>query len=137
MGDGSETPCNPTVVNDQFEEGARNETTTESSSPLSMTMVFDVLSDQRRRHALHVLREHEPPITLSELADEVASKEMEGATTEVPAETLERVYLSLWHWHVPKLSDVGIVEHNREQGTVTLTETTDQLEPYLADASTE
>lgn len=132
MGDGPETPCNPTVVGDQSEAGARNETTTESSSPLSMTMVFSVLSDRRRRYVLHVLREQELPITLPELADEVARKEMEGAKTEVPAETLERVHISLWHSHVPKLSDVGIVEHNREQGTVTLAETADQLEPYMA-----
>lgn len=94
--------------------------------------LFDALAHQRRRHAIAALLEHDPPITLPDLADEVAVRERETALTKIPAETVKRIYLSLYHSHVPKLADAGIVEYSQEQDMVVLLADAETVETLLA-----
>lgn len=120
--------------------GADTETSTvvTSSSPsLSTTMVHSVLANRRRRDALRYLKENETPIALADLADEIAARETEQSIPEIPAAEVKRVHTSLWHNHIPKLDDSGIVECDRDTGAVTVIEIDEQIEAYLEQSSTE
>lgn len=110
----------------QSDENDRLDPTT-----VSADVLFDVLAEQRRRYVLHCLREHATSMTLSDVADEVAALEHETPVDDVPAEAVERIYLSLYHSHVPKLADANVVEYDPERDTVALAENVAQVERYV------
>jgi DNA-binding transcriptional ArsR family regulator len=85
-------------------------------------VVFELLANQRRREALYVLYRREGPITVAELADEVATV-VEAAP--------ERVATSLYHVHLPKLADADIVDYDVQSGIVRLTHASEQFDRYL------
>lgn len=64
-----------------------------------------VVSNDRRRHALMTIY-HESEIGLSELADIVAHLEFGGDYTRMQWESVKN---SLYQYHIPKLSDRGVV----------------------------
>lgn len=92
--------------------------------------VFEALADERRRYALHCLKEHETPLALADLAEEVAVQENSSPITEVTAEDVKRTYMSLYHTHIPKLEDAGIVRYNQDADGVVLSDDSDRLEQY-------
>lgn len=101
------------------------------SEPLSADEAFDILSNSRRRYALHYLAEHPEGITLQELAREVAAWE-----NEIPAESLskkqqKRVYVSLYQTHIPKLESIGVIEYDDDSGMITLTDRAAEVTTYL------
>lgn len=98
---------------------------------LSQDTVFDVLSSARRREAIAILREEETPIELTALAEIVAARENDTSVEELSSQDRKRVYVSLYQTHVPKLVDVGIVEHDTDSGEVELTAQASAIEPYL------
>lgn len=93
------------------------------------TTAFEILAHHRRRDALQCLREFENPLALADLADEVAVRECEAPLPEIAPETVKRVYLSLYHVHIPKLVDGEYAEYDQERNTVALRENAAQLEP--------
>ena len=89
---------------------------------VSLTALFDALGDVRRRYALTTLLTH-GDLPLPDLADEVAVAEREAALSQIDPDDVLQVYLSLYHTHVPKLTDVGLVEYDQERDFVALTDT--------------
>lgn len=75
--------------------------------------LFDVLTHQRRRRVLALLRGTDGPASLSEVAAELAADE----ACDDPA---ERVEISLYHRHVPKLAAAGLVAFDADRRTLTL-----------------
>ncbi|MFB6131419.1 MAG: hypothetical protein ABEJ28_11435 [Salinigranum sp.] len=90
-----------------------------------------VLASQRRLHALVALRERGTPLTLSALAEEVAAREFETTPEAVPEDSVQRVYNTLYHVHVPKLEAAGIVEYDPDDGMVVLGEGADHVERVI------
>ncbi|WP_254545184.1 DUF7344 domain-containing protein [Halomarina pelagica] len=84
----------------------------------SVDTYLKLLSNRRRRYALACLREHGPSIALADLADEVAVREHDAPLSEIDEEAVLRVYLSLYHSHVPKFAECGIVEYDQERDLV-------------------
>jgi len=82
--------------------------------------LFNTLQDSRRRFVLSCLDTHRNPMALADLADELASWESDMELSEIPAEDVTSVYISLYHVHIPKLADVGLVEYNQERDAVAL-----------------
>lgn len=80
----------------------------------SLQSVFEALAARRRRLALSVLVEREPPIDVGTLSQAVA--EREGSTPDDRA--VHHVQMSLHHAHLPKLADAGLVEYDWERGIV-------------------
>lgn len=101
------------------------------SGALSTDVAFDVLAHGRRRHVLRCLQTYGDRMALADLADEVAVREHGEPITDVPAETVKQVYLSLYHRHVPKLEDAGVVTYSQQRDAVALTERASELAPYL------
>ncbi|WP_135829866.1 DUF7344 domain-containing protein [Halorussus halobius] len=96
------------------------------SAQQSLDELFDVLSAERRRHALYVLYRRTEPTTVRDLADAVAAE---------CGVDLARVTADLAHVHLPKLADAGLVEYDREGGTVALDDPSDRFDRYLAAAA--
>ena len=80
---------------------------------ISLDELFEVLSNQRRRHVLDVLSETAAPTTVAVLADEVADREAKAEAYDgPPAADASRIRTSLIHCHVPKLVDSGVLDHD-------------------------
>lgn len=74
---------------------------------------------------------------LPDLAEEVASRENGAHLTDIPADEVTRVYMSLWHSHIPKLSEAGVVEFSQERETVAFGEDAGKMRRLLTFHTTE
>lgn len=81
-------------------------------------LLFQILSDAERRHALRCLSVYENSMTLADLADEVARRKYRSQLAEIPADDVKRVYMRLYHTHVPKMEAANVVEYDQESDTV-------------------
>lgn len=88
----------------------------------------EVLAHSRRRHTLRILSEAGSSMALADVAAEIASHEQPTPADEPDWELIKRIYISLYHWHVPKLDDHKLVEFSMARRTVTLA---DSLSPTL------
>ncbi|EMA45264.1 hypothetical protein C446_02382 [Halobiforma nitratireducens JCM 10879] len=79
---------------------------------------FDLLSSERRRLFLQVMRTYGEAITLPDAAEEVAVRETGDAVRELSAERVANVYISLYHDHLPRLVDAGLLEYDQERDLV-------------------
>lgn len=102
------------------------------ASRQSFDITFDLLSNRRRRCTLVCLLEQQETIPLADLAEAVAIREQGTPITEFSAEEIQEVETSLYHWHIPKLADAGVVEYEPERTLVKLTEIPDQIERFIA-----
>ncbi len=98
---------------------------------LSLDDVHHLLQTKRRRDVLRYLRDAEGPVRLRELAEQVAAWEQGTTVDELRSDERQRVYISLYQSHLPKLDNHGIVEYDKDRGRVDSTPRTAQLEPYL------
>lgn len=101
-----------------------------SGEPLDEDTVFDILSNRRRRQIIYYLQEHGGEAPLREVANAVAGWEEGQALEDVTEKQSRRVYVSLYQSHVPRLTEVGLIEHD-DSGTVRLTDRVRLLDPYL------
>lgn len=104
------------------------EATTENEEHVSR--LFDSLSNQRRRYALYCLYRYETPMALADLTDEIIRMETDVPPTAVP-EIRERAYTHLYHRHLPKLAEVGLVSFDMNENLVSLGDAADEVKPYL------
>lgn len=93
--------------------------------------VLDALSDRRRRDVVRCLQANDGTMTMADLADEIAVRESETDVTNVSSDEVKRVYISLYHAHVPKLASADVVEYSQVGGDVSLSIDADRLEPVL------
>ncbi|WP_049920853.1 DUF7344 domain-containing protein [Halopiger djelfimassiliensis] len=88
----------------------------------SLDLVFDLLSNRRRRYALYVLYEQPDGVaTVEELTDDIVSFERQysGAESETGIDDRkQRIRTELQHVHLPKLEDAGMLEHDQRSETV-------------------
>ena len=89
--------------------------------------VFDLLADYRRRLALACLLDHEPAVSLPDLAEEVAVREFGRPVTDLSGETVLEVYFSLYHAHVPMLVEADVVTYDQERDLVTVARNVDRF----------
>jgi DNA-binding transcriptional ArsR family regulator len=90
--------------------------------PVALDALLDLLASFRRREALLTLLAHDD-LSLPDLADEVAVAEHDRSLPRIDPDDVLRVYLSLYHTHVPKLVDAGLVEYDQADDYVSLTGT--------------
>jgi hypothetical protein len=81
--------------------------------------VYDALSNSRRRHVIRQLDDAEAPLGLRELAAALAEWE-DGC--EPGDRRVAEIQSTLYHIHVPKLSEAGIVRYNKADREVSLTD---------------
>jgi hypothetical protein len=95
--------------------------------------VFHALADRRRRTALAWLQEHHV-VSLPDLAEIVAEDELGEDVTEISGERVREIYLSLYHTHVPLLTDAKLVRYDQEEDLVSRTEETAALLASVRDS---
>jgi DNA-binding transcriptional ArsR family regulator len=103
----------------------------QSDDDVSTDEVFEVLSNRRRRFALHYLQHADKAVEIGELSERVASWENDIALEEVDSAARKRVYTSLQSHHLPKMDEQGIVSYDERAGVVELDEEGADLNVYL------
>ncbi|RDI69625.1 DUF7344 domain-containing protein [Halopelagius longus] len=93
---------------------------------LSKDELFRILSNSRRRYIIYYLHEEGDEMSLKELAARIAAVENGTAVEDVTDEERQRVYISLYQTHLPKLEEAGIVSYDDEERMVELTPQTAQ-----------
>lgn len=83
---------------------------------------------------LRYLRAADGPVRLRELAEQVAAWEQETTVDQLNSSERQRVYISLYQSHLPKLDNHGIVDYDKDRGRVEATPLTAQLDAYLEPA---
>lgn len=100
-------------------------------SELSLDDIYHLLQTKRRRDVLRYLRDAEGRVQLRELAEQVAAWEQETTVDDLSSSERQRVYISLYQSHLPKLDTHGIVDYDKDRGWVEATPLTDRLDSYL------
>jgi len=89
-----------------------------------------MLSNRRRRYALHWLRQHDRA-AIGELSERVAAWETDQPVESLTADERKRVYTSLQQFHLPKMDEKGIVEFDERAGVVELGDDASEVDIYL------
>ena len=66
--------------------------TVSGEDSLSNGEIFDLLSNHRRRYTIHYCKQIETPVSLSDLAEQVAAWELEKDISELSSSERKRVY---------------------------------------------
>ncbi|WP_293033619.1 hypothetical protein [Natronococcus sp.] len=74
--------------------------------------VYEVLSHRTRRRLLRVLR------TRSETTLEAVTAELAERGDDVRPSERTRLEVALYHWHLPKMADLGVIEYDSESGRI-------------------
>jgi hypothetical protein len=98
---------------------------------LSRDETFEMLSNRRRRFIIHYLQDRAEPVSLSDLAEQVAAWENDVDIARISASERKTVYTSLQQFHLPKMDETGVVEFDQRAGEVTLTDAARGLDLYL------
>lgn len=102
-----------------------------TSEELSTDAAYDILSDKRRRYAIHHLKQAGNPVSVRDLAEQVAAWENGKSIAELDSQERKRVYVSLYQSHLESLDKKGIVEYDDERGVVTLTDSVEEADLYM------
>ncbi|MFC7177138.1 DUF7344 domain-containing protein [Halosegnis marinus] len=104
----------------------------EESAPADLTPdeTFELLSNHRRRYAIHHLKRVEDT-DIGGLSRQIAAWENDTEPAEVTSAERKRVYTSLQQFHLPKLDEKGVVEFDERAGEVALSDAAENLDLYL------
>lgn len=109
----------------------RDATAGTSETEFSREVVFEMLSNQRRRYVVHCLLRREEQLELRELSRQVAAWENGKRSDEVTPEERRRVYNALQQVHLPKMDEAGLIRYDSNRGTVGASEELTDLQIYL------
>jgi len=98
---------------------------------ISTDVVFEILSNTRRRMVLYYLRRSGGSATVQELAEQIAALENDVEVEDLQSQQRKRVYVSLYQTHIPKLEETGIIEYDDARGVVYLTDQASEIDTYL------
>ena len=93
--------------------------------------VLDLLSNSRRRYVIYYLEQWDGSATLNELAYNIASQETGVPVDDLSEDDKRRVYISLYQTHLPKLDLYDLVDYDKDDRTVVLTEHAKDIGDYF------
>lgn len=102
-----------------------------TSDEMSPDLVFEILSNTRRRMVLYYLRWYGGSVSVQELVGEVAALQNDIAVEDLTRQQRKRVYVSLYQTHLPKLEEAGLIEYDDDEGIVRLTDSAGDIDTYL------
>ena len=128
---GSTAPANQ-AESEQWSniEGIRQKSRPDGSE-LSMDEVFELLKNPRRRMVISYLKENGNTATLSDVAEHIAASENGISVQELSSDQRKRVYIGLYQCHLPKMDNFGVVDYDKNRGTIKLRESVAQLDSYI------
>lgn len=98
--------------------------------------LFHLLQNNRRRAVLRYFFAYpeQEEFNMRDIAEEIAAWENDIPVDQLRSNQRQRVYISLYQSHLPKLASYDVIEYNQARGTVKPTALTSLFEPYLASA---
>lgn len=93
--------------------------------------IYSLGADTQRRALIRVLARHDRELTLNDVTKEIVTRQIDGDIMDVPGETVVRVANALYHNHIPRLADAGIVRFNPARKLVEPTEKLDAVATHL------
>ncbi|MFC7202507.1 hypothetical protein ACFQJC_03205 [Haloferax namakaokahaiae] len=93
---------------------------------LAIEPVYEALGHSRRRYLCYTLLEN-TEWSMTDLATKITAWEWGIPEHEVTADQREKVYVSLYHAHVPKLVDVGVITFDETTETISTAEHAEQV----------
>ncbi|WP_435095939.1 DUF7344 domain-containing protein [Halorubrum sp. N11] len=104
----------------------------EPATEVSEDDLFNVLANQRRRFAVHLLkREEKDRLEIGDMAEQIAAWENGIDTAEITGNDRKRVYTALQQSHLPKMDEAGVVEFNKDRGIVEPTPALADVDLYM------
>lgn len=83
---------------------------------------FDLLSHPHRRYVLYYLTKEFEVVDIETLAAMIAKWD-EGQTATDWSDSRDTIEIALYHTHLPKLADAGIITFDADTGSIELNET--------------
>ncbi|WP_254810536.1 DUF7344 domain-containing protein [Natronosalvus amylolyticus] len=105
-----------------------------AESTEAVTDTFATLADPVRRYVLYYLSEQETPVSFDRLTTRVAAWRTDSTPDVVDDATLTEMRTALYHVHLPKLADLGVITYESNPGEIALTDDTVSLDPFLEPA---
>lgn len=93
--------------------------------------LFEVLSNRRRRYAVHAIKQEGEAVDLGDIAERVASWEYDVERAELSYDERKRVYTALQQSHLPKMDDAGIVAYDKDRGVIEPKPALEDAEVYM------
>lgn len=106
----------------------------ENQEPLSQNEIFQILSSHRRQRVIEICERATAPVSLSDLAQEIAAIEEEKEITELTGTERKRIYTSLQQTHLPRMARAEVINYDGRTIELTkegsaITEYTDMVPP--------
>ncbi|MEF8826011.1 MAG: hypothetical protein V5A27_06690 [Halapricum sp.] len=102
---------------------------TGSRYQLEEEQIHDVLSNERRKQTLELLKNETGAVELRSLSEWIA--EAESGESPPPKNVRQSVYNSLHQTHLPKLDRHGIIEYDVDRKTVSLRSKARRVDLYM------
>lgn len=100
-----------------------------SECNLGQEQIHDVLSNERRRQTLEILKEEQTEVELRPLTERIA--EIESGESPPPRGLRQSVYSSLHQTHLPKLDDLGIVDYDKDRKRISIRPEARRVDLYM------
>ncbi|MFC7213113.1 hypothetical protein ACFQO4_03345 [Saliphagus sp. GCM10025334] len=130
MSPGESTPPDPALAVGEASatDGRRSD---DSPSSLPPDDRYHILQTRRRRDTLRYLRRRDEPVDVRDLAEWVAAREHETTPEMLTSRQRQRVYISLYQTHLPKLDEYEVVRYHKDRGAVTPLALVEHFDEYL------
>jgi hypothetical protein len=106
-------------------------TSREGGAELTKGEIFDLLKNRRRRTVIRYLRENDGYAELNDLAEYIAAKENDIDVRQLSSDQRKRVYIGLYQCHLPKMDSLGVIDYDKDRGTIELQASVTQLLEYM------
>ncbi|OYR50657.1 hypothetical protein DJ73_15295 [Halorubrum sp. Ea1] len=106
-------------------------TSRSDGAELTKGEIFDLLKNRRRRMVIHFLRENDGESVLNDLAEHIAAEENDTTVRQLSSDQRKRVYIGLYQCHLPKMDSLGVIDYDKNRGTIELQASVAQLLEYM------
>ena len=102
----------------------------DSSESLSEATIYEILSNRRRRYAVHLLKRSDT-MDITELSRQITAWERDMPREEVSYVDQKSVYTALRDTHLPLLADHDLIRYDNEANIVEATSRLSEFEVYV------
>ncbi|MEF8937057.1 DUF7344 domain-containing protein [Halobacteriaceae archaeon SHR40] len=119
------------VDSPESDSGDTERAAIEDGRTLPKSVIFEILSADRRQEVLRYLDQTEETVNLGEMAEHIASIECDCEVAQLSSQQRKRTYVGLYQCHLPKMADAGVIDYNSDRGTIALNGRSARLLKYL------
>lgn len=98
---------------------------------------YEVLSNERRRYVVYLLKQDGGSIAIGEMAEQVAAWEYDISVQQVMGDQRKRVYTALQQTHLPMMDDAELIAFDKDRGIVTPKPAVQEVKVYQESADAE